>query len=318
MSSRAIRKTQYQNQGLPPHELDKAHSSDDDEEEDDIAPAPKKSLFALLDDSGYEDAEEEPPADTARGDGLSRDGSTSPSPERGARSVTTSSKKKKKKKPKGKGKDTSRTTQDQATAKSRQPGVDADVSRNQPDDIDIALRSLAISKESGTHPKTSSEPVVDQDHERLCTLLATNQQRLIAANEMRQLFGRAALGPDAEDGNEARGGRRRAGGPRRQGLAEAVAGRNVAGGGGLAGLGLRRNIFVRGKEEWPRATGGGLGMEVVRKDPNGITEYRFVHNRLYQDVQRQFEACVHSMDPERMVQHLQFNRKGYHLENRNY
>ena len=77
---------------------------------------------------------------------------------------------------------------------------------------------------------------------------------------------------------------------------------------GLKGLALKRNPLIMGKEEWPQATSGGLGMELVEKMEDGTIEYRFVHNTIYQDVQRQFETCVASMDPQRMISMLQFHR----------
>ena len=52
-------------------------------------------------------------------------------------------------------------------------------------------------------------------------------------------------------------------------------------------------------------------MEVVEKKANGTVEYRYVHNRAYQDVQSQFESCVASMDPNRLVVLLQHNP--YHI-----
>ena len=50
-------------------------------------------------------------------------------------------------------------------------------------------------------------------------------------------------------------------------------------------------------------------MEIVEKRADGTVEYKFVHNRMYQDVQRQFSVCVASMDPERMIALLQHNRR---------
>ena len=119
-------------------------------------------------------------------------------------------------------------------------------------------------------------------------------------HEMRRLFGRAANEARTEDERGARVRRGRGQGP-------------VPGGphgrGGLSQLAQRRNIFMQGKDDWPPATGSGLGMEIVEKGADGVVEYRFVHQRAYQDVQRQFEACVASMDPERMIQMMHFNRK---------
>ena len=83
------------------------------------------------------------------------------------------------------------------------------------------------------------------------------------------------------------------------------AGRNRRGGRGratnrLAAIARRRNLFIQGKEEWPALPSGGLTMEIVERRPNGVVEYRFVHSTTYQDVQRQFEICVASMNPQRL------------------
>jgi len=140
---------------------------------------------------------------------------------------------------------------------------------------------------------------------QLTSALSVDTQHLHAANEMRKLFGRAAVQGANDDEPAAR--------PRRGqqvALAGAVAGRNAPGR-NLASLGLRRNIFIQGKEEWPRATSGGLGMEIVGKRNDGTVEYRFVHTTAYQSIQQQFETCVAAMDPERMVQLLHFNP--YHI-----
>jgi hypothetical protein len=52
-------------------------------------------------------------------------------------------------------------------------------------------------------------------------------------------------------------------------------------------------------------------MEIIEKKSDGTVEYAFVHNRMYQDVQGQFDTCVASMDPQRMVLLLQHNP--YHI-----
>jgi len=186
------------------------------------------------------------------------------------------------------------------------------------DEIDRALHSLSLSTSQSKASGASSqltEPISEEMQE-LFSALSIDTQHLHSSNEMRRLFGRAALAGNNEA--EAAGGRRRGRGPQQAGIAGAgiagaVTGRNAPGGRNLASLGLRRNIFIQGKEEWPRATSGGLGMEIVEKKKDGTVEYRFVHNVSYQDTQRQFESCVASMDPNRMIQLLQLNRKWIHL-----
>jgi hypothetical protein len=165
---------------------------------------------------------------------------------------------------------------------------------------------LALNLTAGQAGAGSDEQdfAISEEIKQLYSVLSVDSQHLHAANEMKKLFGRAAL-----QNNEEAAPRQR--GPQ-GGIAAAIAGRNAPGNRNLASLGLRRNIFVQGKEEWPRATSGGLGMEIVEKRPDGSVEYRFVHNNMYQDVQRQFQICVASMDPERMIQLLHHNRKSIH------
>ena len=96
------------------------------------------------------------------------------------------------------------------------------------------------------------------------------------------------------------------------GLAQALRGQAAGGrAGALSQMALKRNIFVQGKEDWPNATSGGLGMEIEEKRADGTILYRFVHNRAYQEVQSQFELAVESMDPNRLVVMLQQNP--YHI-----
>ena len=174
------------------------------------------------------------------------------------------------------------------------------------DEIDLALQYL--SKTSKDDPQASTRAKTEEANLRLYRLLAVESKHLNALNEMKRLFGNVVLeNEDDTAGNPRRRGR----GPRQLDLGGALAGRNspISRGQGLAGLALRRNPFILGKEVWPKATSGGLGMALVEKMEDNTVEYRFVHNTLYQDVQRQFETCVESMDPHRMIQMLQFNRE---------
>jgi hypothetical protein len=52
-------------------------------------------------------------------------------------------------------------------------------------------------------------------------------------------------------------------------------------------------------------------MDVEEKRADGTVLYRFVHSTAYQDVQSQFETCVASMDPNRLVALLRLNP--YHI-----
>ena len=299
MSSRAIKRIQPQEERLSQATPDEDHSSED-ERGYITPPAAKPNPFALLD----EDSEE------AEEDDLSSRNAESchdAKADRGPKVAADKKKKKKKRKSRGKSSRRQDLGQNKRTAA---PTASADHEiKIGPDEIDLALKALAISQSKASTFRHPQQETVDHDFEALCSLLAIDQVRLNAENEMRQLFGRAALETDPDDRNDGREGRRRGRDAGAQGLANAVAGHRGPGGTGLVSLALRRNIFIRGKEEWPRAPGGGLGMEVEHECRDGITVYRFVHNTFYQDVQRQFLVAVESMQAEWIVHHLQHHRR---------
>lgn len=213
---------------------------------------------------------------------------------------------KKKKKSKQKKKKKAQQTQ---PAEAQTPQPEPSIDKAALDEIDLALLSLEgkISQSNGQDDGPSKELL------RLYTLLATNVKNLNALNEMKKLFGNVVLEEENQGAAGPAPGRRGNRHPNAADLGGALAARNspVSRGKGLAGLALRRNVFMIGKESWPKATSGGLSMEVVEKPWDMTTEFRFVHNKTYQDVQRQFYTCVNSLDPERMIQLLQFNREIY-------
>lgn len=297
MSSRALRKAQREREEQEhlqrlKEEAEALESSDGEDDEEPILVRPQKSAFAMLEEA---DADEEDEDEAEAGEPAAEEDKDTASHKQEDEAAPRSEARRKKKKKK-------------ATVK---PAKDVVPARDSSlDDIDLALKSLSTSNATPSKSTTVSDPIVTET----CRLLSIDTQHLHAANEMRRLFGRAAL--DAGDEDEQNGGgRRRNRAGQQAGLAAALGRRQGAQGGGrssgLGLLGLRRNIFIQGKEEWPVATAGGLGMEIVEKREDGTVEYRFVHNKAYQDVQGQFEACVASMDPQRMVQLLQFNP--YHI-----
>ena len=281
MSSRALRKAQREREEKDRLADLEAESQDEVEDEPHAVGAPQKSIFAMLneaeDDNSQDDDDEK--QDIAENE---------VHPEKETRdteilhSVPAAKRKKKKKK----------------TGKARNNDAEEPVKNPQVDEIDAALQ--ALSTKSINAKSDRSDILADPDNENLCKLLSIDTNHLHASNEMRRLFGRTAV--EEDEGGADRRNRDQ------QRLATAMRGR---GGGGLAELARKRNLFVQGRENWPSAPSGGLGMEVVEKKPGGIVEYAFVHNGAYRDSQRQFEACVASMDPERMVQHLHFNP--YHI-----
>lgn len=293
MSSRALRKAQREKEEQERLKQleDEAHAleEEDEEDEEDVAPQPavRKSAFAMLEEeAGDEDEPEEEEEDGAAAEEMPV-ATTAPK--------STSSKKKKKKK-KGKGAANGSVEQSDGL-----------------DEIDAALKQLSTNgkaSQSATTTAGSNETVNES-----CRLLSIDASHLHAQNEMRRLFGRAALEQDDDDQpappGPAGGNRRQQRQAQQMGLAQALRGQRQDGRSGLAAMALRRNIFIQGKEEWPVATGGGLGMEIEEKRADGTVLYRFVHSTAYQDVQAQFETCVASMDPDRMVKLLQHNP--YHI-----
>lgn len=175
--------------------------------------------------------------------------------------------------------------------------------KNKLDEIDLALISLSTHSKEGL-PLTSTTQL-DDGNIQLNRLLAVESRHLNALNEMKRLFGNIVLEGDSERAGSSPG-RRRGRGPQALDLAEALTGRHspASHGHGLSGFALRRNFFMMGKEEWPKATSGGLGME-----SDDVAGHRFFHDAAYRDIQAQFEACVASMDPHRMIELLRFNRK---------
>ena len=173
------------------------------------------------------------------------------------------------------------------------------------DEIDLALKSLATDRQND--PTKPTGLLIDESNAQLYRLLAVESKHLNALNEMKRLFGNVVM--ESEEGGAAVP-RRRGRGPQQVDLGGALDARNspISRGQGLKGLAIKRNPLIVGKEEWPQATSGGLGMELVEKMEDGTVEYRFVHNKIYQDVQEQFESCVESMDPHRMIAMLQYNR----------
>ncbi|KAK5171460.1 uncharacterized protein LTR77_004605 [Saxophila tyrrhenica] len=292
MSSRALRKAQREREEQEQSAKLQGEEEQQSEDEGVSAQPAKKSAFAML-------AEEEVAEDEDGGAG--QDEADEASDHAVAESIPKAPSKKKKKKKKDKG------SAGTPVAKSGD---------EQLDDIDRALKQLSMN--GNTTLPASTATGVNVETEETSKLLAIETAHLHSQNEMRRLFGRAAL-EHRDDDDEGAQGNANVGGNRRQqrrvqqmGLAQALRGQQGGGrAGGLAAMALRRNIFIQGKEEWPNATSGGLGMEIEEKRADGTILYRYVHNTTYKDVQRQFDIAVESMDPNRLVVLLQHNP--YHI-----
>ncbi|KAF1986606.1 DUF654-domain-containing protein [Aulographum hederae CBS 113979] len=284
MSSRALRKVQREREEQKRLQKAQEEQQDEEEESDDeasSAPAVHKGLFAMLNEDDEEDEEDddEPQETPLRAD---------PVPEAPA-SNKVGAKKKKKKKKKAK-------AEPEATTQS---GPHSTATSSQLDEIDLALQALAMEAPRREEPSEPAKEIPPETVE-ICRLLSIDSQYLHATNEMRRLFGRAALEND-QDEEQGAGDRNRA----RRAQQQNQGGRN------LRSITLRKNPFIHGKEEWPPGTSGGLSMELVEKRDDGSVEYRFVHSPAYQDVQRQYLACVESMDPNRILELLHYNP--YHI-----
>ena len=297
MSSRALRKLRREREEQNQLDTLNQDNAPDDESEEEAPVGKILNAFDMLNqDEGEDEADSSDVADPDEGEGVSaKKAQAEPSEKPKAKSRS----KKKKNKKKGKAPEQADTPAKGAQAAAKEPELD---------EIDLALKSLSTASKTGADVPVTDK--IDEANLQLYRLLAVESKHLNALNEMKRLFGNVVLENEDEAGAVA-------GPPRRRGrvqnldLGGALAGRHspASRGQGLAGLALRRNPFILGKEEWPKATSGGLGMELVEKLEDGTIEFRFVHNTIYQDVQRQFQTCVESMDPQRMISLLQYNRK---------
>ena len=295
MSSRALRKLQREKEQAAVIKEEEETDSDGD------APSPTKAkalnAFQMLNAA----AEDENEGSDSERDGTQDpdDGENEiPAPVIPEADTKAGAKKAKKKKKKGKGKTARQTAE---TGKPAEPAEDEGL-----DEIDLALKSLSAKENQDID--TPAISTIDAANAQLYSLLAVEAKHLNALNEMKRLFGNVVL-ENNEEGPAA--SRRRGRGPQTVDLGGALTARHspVSKGQGLKGLALKRNPLMIGKEEWPQATSGGLGMETVEKMEDGTTEYRFVHNSIYQGVQKEFESCVASMDPQRLITMLIFNRR---------
>lgn len=297
MSSRAIRKLQK----LREQELQQAEQEPQDSSEDDEPVSrpskPKLNAFDLLnaandeeeDDIDEQQSESEVAAPVA------------PSTQEVTPSATTDSGKKKKKK--GKSKKKKNTAKQGPT---EEESNDKDL-----DEIDRVLKELDVKSKGEIAIETPERTLDDSFPRRPEDFLHIDSKSLNATNEMRKLFGNVVL--ENFDQADSGSGRRRDRARETIDLGRALTGRYspASRGQSLAGVTQRRNILFQGKDEWPRAPSGGLGMELTESLANGAAIYKFLHNTAYQDVQRQFDLCVESMDPQRMIQLLQYNP--YHI-----
>ena len=281
MSTRQLRKLQKQRELEQVQEELERESDGSEEVEDTSAPSrAKPNLFAAL--GGEEDDEAEDNDD----DEPTHDSQFEQEQPQEPVAATKKSKKKKKKK-KNKGKSDSPALEDKA----------------EEDEIDKAVKALNLKTPDG--PTIEEQQAARNDN----MIFAVNPYHLKAINEMRNLFGREVIeAADAEEEQETNRRGRRQQMPRQVDLETFL--REPPGAPKLPEVSLRRNLFIQGKEHWPKQSAGGLTMKEIQKAPDGSwTEYAYVHDTNYDGIQSFFFACVQVRDPMRMVHVLERVRK---------
>ncbi|KAJ9149806.1 Nulp1-pending protein [Pleurostoma richardsiae] len=296
MSSRQLRKLRKQQDLLS---LQAEGAREDEDSEDEPSPAkPRPSTFsafaALGGDDGNDDDEDD------EDDQSQNTPDVAPKP--AVIAIATPPKKSKKSKKKKKG-------------KKSEPNVAAEepkqaISQDGLDEIDLALKELNVAPSS---EPTSAEQQPQQSRaysEELSRLLSVNTHHLKVVNEMRALFGRETIeAARVEDDAEAQQGRRRQRQvPQNVDLETFLRGRP---GQKISEVLLRRNPFIQGKENWPKASAEGLTMEPVQGDRGDIEEYRFCHDKAYDNLEGKFFAYVQMHDPMQLVYFLYDNP--YHV-----
>jgi hypothetical protein len=177
------------------------------------------------------------------------------------------------------------------------------------DEIDKAMKELNITSQRRDGDEDDGDVGSSQTH-RINELLSINTYHLKAINEMRNLFGRDVI-ESANAEEEAESNRRRGGGraaAQRQVDLETFL-RGPPNQKRLPEVSLRRNVFIQGREHWPRATAGGLMMKTLGPTGDGGVEYVYEHDVEYDAVQAFFFRCVGIGDPMRIVYMLQKVRK---------
>ena len=287
MSSRQLRKIRQQ------QELQAAANPEEDvtsESEGETPVAkPRVSMFAALGGGDEDEDEDEDEGEEEAERGVERDDKPPPEPAQPAAAAN----KKRKTKKKGKKKQ----SMDKA------PGAAAP----DEDEIDKALKELNI------QPRATPNGSPSETRQGGDSVLSINPYNLKAIHEMKALFGREIIdAARAEEEAEDYAARRRLlqGGARQVDLETFLKGDP---GRKLPEVTLRRNMFIQGKDNWPRAAAGGLVMQEIGTDEEtGSTEFAFVHEKQYDVVQSIFFHCVGIGDPMRMVHLLKQFRELRH------
>lgn len=283
MSTRQLRRLQKQRE-LEQLQLQSAtpetQESSEEEDPEPIETKPRVSLFAALAEHDANDDDDEEQSDHHGG----KDNKPEAAEESEEEALPQPVKKTKPKKKKKKGKKKGTSTGDHTP---KNPNLKSD----EDDEIEAALRELELARK----PDAGHTTATTRYHED--RLLQINPYHLKAMNEMKNLFGKDAIEAaqqeeQAEQAAELR--RQRGHGPRQVNLEQALRGdpRHK-----LPEVSLRRNIFIQGKDHWPRATAEDLTMKEVRGSRDGLTEFTFHHGPKYDETQVVFFRMVQMGDP---------------------
>lgn len=187
---------------------------------------------------------------------------------------------------------------------------DAKTKDDEMDEIDQALSELNMKPKS----QASAEQDAPSNYDaKLARLLSISFDHLKVINELRAMFGQETI-DSVRNQDEAQGRddrrRNRRGGPHQMqiDMETFLKGRP---GEKISEVVLRKNPFVQGKGDWPRASAGGLKMAAVTDERVEPTEYTFSHDKGYEMLEMQFFSLVDMMDPMRIVHFVQQNP--YHV-----
>ncbi|KKA30790.1 hypothetical protein TD95_004958 [Thielaviopsis punctulata] len=265
---------------------------------------PRQSLFAALgddDDGGDDDGDEE--AESEHNQPVETEAVVKPEGTSTAAEASQKNKKKKKNrnKKKRKNKPGQPKDDDAKTATSTNPAAAKNAKGStveSEDEIDRALRELNMTVPSAT-PASVHTHTINR-------LFAISPKHLKERNEMIAVFGRDVINATAQEEQAARPLPRPGDAATLEDVLRGLPGQK------LPDITLRRNVFIDGKESWPRASAGGLMMEKVEENAaEQWTEYRFTGDVHFGRVKEMFYGMAMTGDSNSMIASLR--NHPYHI-----
>ncbi|CAK9211367.1 unnamed protein product [Sphagnum jensenii] len=277
MLKRVLREQQAP-QAIPEVEETEAGSVQTEEDEEDDGRSQKNTVrnrFDLLEDEGVpsEDGDAEENASTSEN---AKQASTTDN-----NTATKAKRKKSKGKKKGK-----------PFGSAAAAAADSLISKDD-ECVDDLIEKLAISH--GDSDSVSESP--SQSGVRsVAEILAVDPRHLRAEDELRRIFGSKVINAveRSGEGSGMMGGGRRRQPPRR----------------GSRVMPLKKTLLVTPSEHWPRLEGG-LSMECC-DTKDGLQFFRYTFSASYMEVQKMYEECVSSHDPNTIA--MLVNQHPYHVD----